>query len=188
MTQRGVHDSQYGGHMLTALLFRRINVTGSRMTMDDLRATLSYAGFPDTETVLASGNAIIRSDTPPDRSVIEAVIEERHGFYSETFIRSEQELRAVVAMNPFAGAPGKVDIAFLQEKPTQSVIDAVLALPSGDDKLKIVNREIYWLRPLPLGESYPNERHLKAALGVDSTRRTMGTIERMIAVMDRLAE
>jgi uncharacterized protein (DUF1697 family) len=172
--------------MLAALFLRRINVTGSRMTMNDLRDTLAYAGFPDIETVRASGNAIVRSDTYPDRAHIEKVIEERHGFFSETFIRSEEELRAVVSKNPFLQAAGKVEVAFLQEEPTRAVIEDVLALPSGNDTLEIVNREIYWLRPLPLEESYPSERHLRAALGVDSTRRTMGTVELMLGAMDRM--
>jgi len=173
--------------MLSVVLLRRINVTGGHVRMADLLETFSDAGYPDAVSVLASGNVIVNSQDPVNSGSIERKIVDRHGFISEAFVRTQPEILDVIDDCPFTNEGAKVEVVFMQLPATMEVIESVGEIATGPDALEVIGREIFWRRPVPLGESIPKERHLKVAIGADSTRRTMATVERIAAKMEHWA-
>ncbi|MCB1246978.1 MAG: DUF1697 domain-containing protein, partial [Acidimicrobiia bacterium] len=117
---------------------------------------------------------------------LEKLIADRHGFTTEVFVRSETEMEALPQVNPFDGAEGKVELVFLGADPTDEVVSGIGTIATGPDTLRVIGREIWWLRPVPIDQSIPKETDLRRVLGADSTRRTFGTVEKIIAVMEAM--
>lgn len=171
--------------MLHAVLLRRVNVGGSHVRMVDLLATLEHAGYPAAETVLASGNVVVDSSTDIDTGAIVGAIMQRHGFPTEVFVRRKKDLEDLIEVCPFDASEGKIEVVFMHRALDTDAVGALRTIATGPDLLRPIGREIHWFRPFPLGESTPNERQLRTVIGGDSTRRTMGTVERIVAKMER---
>jgi uncharacterized protein (DUF1697 family) len=87
-----------------AALMRAVNVGGQgSLPMAQVREMLAKAGFDDPQTLLASGNAILGSDLEPAEieKAFEAAIEQRFAFRTDVLVRDVDQLKAVVAQNPF---------------------------------------------------------------------------------------
>lgn len=82
-------------------LLRGINVGGHRVKMDHLRTLFDALGYADVQTLIASGNVIFSSDSE-DSSALQAEIETHLlaelGYEVATFIRTHEELAAVVSL------------------------------------------------------------------------------------------
>lgn len=91
-----------------AALIRGIGPGDPRMKNDKLRGVFEALGFTDVQSVISSGN-IIFSSALRSRAKLEAMIEaalpQMLGFERSVIIRSEQQLRELIAAEPFAGAP-----------------------------------------------------------------------------------
>lgn len=175
--------------MRTVLFLRRVNVGGSHLKMVDLLETVSVAGYRDCVSVLASGNVIVSSSSPVDTDSVVDAIEKRHGFVTEVFMRSEDEVRRIVTHNPFPDSETKVEVVLLARQPDDATIEAIAAIASGPDSLHVIGTEIYWQRSQVDGrlvEPFPKETDLRKVLGGDSTRRTIGTVERVVARLDSM--
>ncbi len=175
----------YGLEVITALFLRRVNVSGSRVKMADLRETLANVGYPNSRTILASGNVVIDSQKVVDIRAIEVAIEAEYGFHSEIFSRTAPEVASLAAANPFRDREGTIELAFLHTPPSRDVIRAVEALATGRDDLAIIDRELWWFRPHPLEESFPKETAVRKVLGT-TTRRGYRTIERVLDVIEEM--
>jgi uncharacterized protein (DUF1697 family) len=161
-----------------------VNVDGSRLKMAELIDTVATVGYPKSESVVASGNLIVWSDSPVDTTAVTKAILDAHGFTTEIYMRSEDEVRRLPKRNPFSDLGGKVEVAFLPENPTPEAVAAVGEIATGPDLLRVVGTEIFWWRPVPLQPAIPKETALRRALGTTSTRRTLGTVARIIARLD----
>lgn len=87
-----------------AALMRAVNVGGKgSLPMAEVREMLAQAGFDDPQTLLASGNAIVGSELPPDEveKRFEAGIAQRFGFSTDVLVRDAQQLGTVIKENPF---------------------------------------------------------------------------------------
>jgi uncharacterized protein (DUF1697 family) len=87
-------------------LLRGINVGGHKVTMDRLRAELSGLGLTDVRSYIASGNLFFDTDST-DRDALTDAIESRLraslGFAVATFLRTPDELRAILDDSAFTG-------------------------------------------------------------------------------------
>src|ERR1043166_2986989 len=111
--------------MRYAAFLRAINVGGHVVKMDRLRKVFEAAGFSDVETVINSGNVVFRS---PKRSgdamarTLETRLEKTLGYAVATFVRSEPELAAIAAREPFGpltlAPPASLFIGFLKSPTT----------------------------------------------------------------------
>jgi len=133
------------------VLLRGINVgPHKRIRMADLRALLEGLGLEDVRTLLQSGNAVVRTAQAPAK-VAEAVkdaIDREFGFDVDVVVRTDVELEAVVAADPFgeqADDPKKYVVLFLTRKPDAAAVKAVAA--KADDFLpeefRANGRELY---------------------------------------------
>jgi uncharacterized protein (DUF1697 family) len=167
---------------------RGMNVGGHRLTNEELRAHFGVLGFAEVATFRASGNVVFAGEArPPDvvRTQIEEGLESLLGYGVPTFIRTDTEVRAIAALQPFAServrsSAGKLQVSLLGAAPTREVREEVLSLAGDEDGLVFGERELYWLPSGGMLESSLDVDRLDRLLGA-STRRTKGTVELIAA-------
>lgn len=162
-----------------AAFLRGINVSGTRVSKDDLCAPFTALGFEEVTTFRASGNVIFdaprESATKLAKKIEEALADELGFTKATTFLRTAAEMRALAADDPFPREPDqKLHVLFCLKKPPASV----LKLATKADQLKIGKRELYWA---PEGRMTDSELDLKAVekLIGPNTMRTKGTIDQI---------
>ncbi len=167
--------------MRTVVFLRAINTTGRRVKMDVLRQALGKVGYVQVQSFLATGNLIIDSDGPILAPTIEEEIRSEVGFSTRAFVRTDRELLDVIANVPTESDDGMFEIAFLDHPPPETSTRALLRAATGPDRLTVTGREIYWWRPLPLLPPYPKEITVRRLVDMESTRRTLRTVQRIVS-------
>ncbi|HKT83167.1 MAG TPA: DUF1697 domain-containing protein [Solirubrobacterales bacterium] len=165
---------------------RGMNLGGRRIKNEELRAEFEALGFDAVGCFRASGNVVFATGKKSEAKLtkeIEAGLGEALGYEVPVFLRNAAELRAVAAQEPFDAkalkvSKGKLQVAFLVEKPKPAARKRALALANDDDRLAIEGRELYWLPKGGLSDSELDLKELAAALG-QNTVRTMGTVEQI---------
>lgn len=171
------------------LFLRAINVGGNNLVkMADLRRVMEKAGFTDVETLLASGNVLFSAKGKPAdlEATLEALVHEKLGVRSLTFVRTAQELTAVTNAEPFPkkdlSAPGNMlYVSFLRERPSKTAQKELLALANDVDAFHLDGREAYWLRRKSQGDSDFSNGVLEKTLGLPATMRNMTTLRKLAA-------
>ena len=167
---------------------RAINVGGHVVRMEVLRRLFEGLNLADVETFIASGNVIFsapRKDPAALERRIEAALEKSLGYAVATFVRSEEELAAIGAFQPFTPDPapqgGAIYIIFLGQPLDPAARRAVLALSTAADKFAVSGREIYWCRRGKLLESPLTGVSLERMFAGPATTRNRNTIVRLLA-------
>ena len=171
-----------------AAFLRAINVGGHQVKGGELCSLFEGLGFEDVATFRASGNVVFRAAEEPVARLgerIEERLREALDYEVPVFLRTDAEVRAIAAEEPFPrelveASKGKLQVSMLREKPSAAAQEAVLALATEDDRLAFGDRELFWL---PRGGTQESDLDLKAIerlLGV-TTMRTMGTVEQIAA-------
>jgi len=168
---------------------RGMNLGNRRLKNPELKAEFDQLGFEDVATFRASGNVVFgvggRSGETALTQRIEAGLADGLGYEVPVFLRSVAEVAAIAAQEPFpakalSASKGKLQVSLLTKPPTAKARKAVLALATGEDRLAIAGRELFWLPSGGLLESDLDLKAIEKLLGVD-TRRTMGTIAQIAA-------
>lgn len=126
---------------------RGINLGKRQMKMAELKSCLEAAGFSDVKTILASGNVRLEADGQEAalREKLARTISEKFGFGVGVVLRSEDELKAMLASNPFGALDPNADLArhvLLFDTPLPRDID-IPSRPGDTEILRIDAREIY---------------------------------------------
>jgi uncharacterized protein (DUF1697 family) len=155
-----------------------------RVTSAELKSLFEQAGAEGVATFRTSGNVVFEAPRDMTRE-LEAHLEQALGHEMEIFTRTEKELKAIAAHEPFpAGeieaSKGKLQVSLLESKPSAATRKKVLALATDDDRLAFGDRELYWL---PSGGTQQSSLDAKAIAKLvgQSTMRTKGTIEQLAA-------
>lgn len=166
---------------------RGMNLGGRRIKNEELRAEFETLGFADVACFRASGNVVFSAKGSEAKLTdqIEAGLGEALGYEVPVFLRSDKELSALAAHEPFDAAEveaseGKLQVALLPKKPVAKARKQSLAEAGDEDLLAIEGRELYWLPSGPMSDSELDLKLLETALG-PWTMRTMGTIEQIVA-------
>jgi len=171
-----------------AAFLRGMNVGGHRITNVELSTAVEAVGLQEVATFRASGNVIFsspRRSTERLASDIETGLLETLGYAVPTFLRSGEEIRAIVARRPFSAAAGRVlkgkaQVAFLSAAPGARERQAVLALAGKRDALALEGCELHWLPVGPMSESELDLKEIERLLGA-FTVRTTGTVAEIAA-------
>ena len=126
-------------------LLRAVNVGGRKMPMAELRQLAEEAGFTEVSTLLASGNLLFTgAGSEGDiRGRLERSIADHTGFTVEVLLRSKEQLRAMLANNPFPdGRPAQVLVCFLDAVAPAALADK-LAGVAVNERIAIVDTEIW---------------------------------------------
>lgn len=166
---------------------RGINVGGHRVKMEVLRRLFEELGFHDVSTFIASGNVVFGCASG-DAAVLERAIEDhlqaRLGYEVATFVRSLEELQAIVAVDPFVNVREDQPryVVLLHAPPNPSKRAALASLRGDIDEFRVEGREIHWLCRGKLTDSPAFQGGLAKALGsAPTTMRKVTTLRRMAA-------
>ena len=147
--------------------------------MGTLRAIGEDCGFGNVRTFIASGNLLFCT-TQTERQAREAVsarVAAHFGKAIPLFVRNAKELAEVVAANPFTDdKPSRVMAYFLDDEPTQSMIDE--ARDIRNERLAIGPRAVY----VSYGDGIANTR-LKIPTIRLGTSRNMNSVTKMAAIL-----
>jgi uncharacterized protein (DUF1697 family) len=166
---------------------RGINVGGHTLKMDRLRQLFAAHGFEQPETFIASGNVVFECATTDDESLsatIEAFLEADLGYGVATFVRTADELAAIVrriGVHERELSPGdSLYLGFLRTKIRAADRRQVEALSNDVDHLSVDGRELYWQVRGKFGDStlggYPGGPRLEPI-----TFRNVTTVRKLAA-------
>jgi uncharacterized protein (DUF1697 family) len=171
-----------------AAFLRGINVGKRRAGKEALISCFEDIDLDAVATFRASGNVVFSTGREARSKLtarIERALADALGFEVAVFLRSETELKKISAHDPFdpklvAASKGKLQVAFLEKRPSASATKAVTALSSEDDRLAFGARELFWLPKAGLMESELDQARIDELLGL-ATVRTMGTVQQLAA-------
>jgi uncharacterized protein (DUF1697 family) len=163
---------------------RAINVGGTKVIkMEDLRRMFESLGYSNVATYIQSGNVIFESDemdSPTLEKQIETQIGQTFGFNVEVFLRTMDEVKAIVEKRPFdQQGEETLFIPLLHSAPVPKACQAVLALATETDSFAVQGRAVYWLRR-DRGKSPFNNNFIEKALGMSATARNLNTMRKII--------
>jgi len=159
--------------------------------MDRLRDLFTALGFGDVRTIIASGNVLFttsqRSAARIERT-IEQALRSALGYEVTTFLRTREELEAILAFDPLPLLPpppqadGVLSVAFLKAPPSAAAAAGLDMLRSPVDDFHVRGREAWWLRRTRTSQSLVLGSMLEKALG-PATVRNLTTVERVVRAM-----
>ncbi len=163
-------------------LLRGVSPTNAKMT--ELKQAFEDAGFTNVRTVLASGNVIFDARATDEAAIArkaEAAMARHLGKSFATIVRSLDHLQALLASNPYGGAPLRTDakrvVTFLRTPPPRSP-----SLPIEMDGARIValrGLEVFTVY-VPSAKGPVFMRLIESTFGKDVTTRTWQTVTRLV--------
>jgi uncharacterized protein (DUF1697 family) len=163
-------------------LLRGINVGGNnQMGMKDLAAFFSAAGCKNVETYIQSGNVVFDGNAKAGAEVC-ARIEAQFGFKTTIILRSQGEMEAVAAGNPYP-VTDTSHVVFLEAQPTAAQIAQLDPDRSAPDQFTVAGREIYLHLPNGAGRTKLTNTYFDSKLKTVSTIRNWRTVVKLLAMM-----
>lgn len=131
-----------------AAFLRGINVGGKNVIkMESLRKTFESAGFKNVKTYIQSGNVLFDSSSSKTDSLekkIENKLSEVYKSEIKVFVRTVDELDALIKINPFKKFTSNDDVkyyvCFLETEPEQDIKLPISNMKEGWNLFKIENR------------------------------------------------
>jgi uncharacterized protein (DUF1697 family) len=169
------------------VLLRAIGgATHAKMTMKQLEAKLQNAGFPETRSILATGNFVVRSGQSAEEiaKVIAGFLSEA-GIKSVVFMRTHQQLLEIVSANPFAdaseGRPSQYQVTFTERRPSDEAIAALIARCHGE-RIARIGDEIAIDYNGRISDSKVLPAVVDRILGCAATGRNWNTVMKLLEV------
>ena len=180
-------------------LLRGINVGGhNRVAMADLRRVAASLGHADVATYIQSGNVVFTSrdaDTGALARALERAIAETLDVRPAVVVLSREDLRQVVADNPFpeVADPKHLHAVFGDREPgparvaeVRAAQDAATARGSPDEA-RIVGRTLFLHTPEGIGRSELAARLTRTPRGAREgagTARNWATVTRLLKMVE----
>ena len=171
-------------------LLRGINIRArNRISMPELRQSLSDAGFDDARTYLQSGNVVLSSDLAPERLAreFEQLIAKRFSLDIRVVVRTRDELATVVKRNPLgdiADNPKRHQVTFLSGKLSRDVIDRLRKAAAPSERFEVIGLQVYAWHPDGVARSKLWAALAGQGLGVTATSRNWTTVGKLLEVAD----
>jgi uncharacterized protein (DUF1697 family) len=175
-------------------LIRGINVGGrSKLSMTELRSTLSDAGFPDVRTHIQSGNLLITPSSGPKQLVetLEQIIEDRFGMTVRVITRTRKQLEDIIERNPFVEPdikPSSLHAIFLESAPAAGRVADLDPDRSPPDRFAVSGTEVYLRYPNGSGRSKLSLDYFERKLEVSGTARNWNTVTRLSELLEDISD
>jgi uncharacterized protein (DUF1697 family) len=157
-------------------LLRAVNVGGTgKMPMEDLVALCKRLGFTKPKTYIASGNVLFQSRKSEKavQAELEAAMEKYAGKPVGVIVRTPEELKDVLAANPFPkAAPNRTVAIFLQSAPPADALRTITG--RATEEVALGKREIY----VHYGDRMADSK-IKIPAAKAGTARNMNTIAKL---------
>ena len=175
-------------------MLRGVNVGGhNKIKMDALRALYVSLKLEDVTTFIQSGNVVFRTKERELGKIGKRIgdgIEKSFGFRPEVILRTVEEMRAVVARNPFAARkdvePGKLLVWFLAAKPEAEARKKVFTVRMEREEIRVEERELYIYFPDGQGQSKLSMAAVERALKVAGTGRNWNSVLKLLEMAEGL--
>jgi len=163
-------------------LLRAVNVGGTgKLPMSDLKALCTEMGLRRVETYIASGNVVFDADAAAE--VVRAQLTQRLQVYAGkpigVLVRTAEQMRGVLADNPFADRPANLTYAFFLADESTPATLGDLRGQSGEE-IHLRPREIYVYYPSGMGRS-----KLQIPAAKNGTARNLNTVAKLAAMSAR---
>jgi uncharacterized protein (DUF1697 family) len=127
-------------------LLRGVNLGKRQVKSADLKQAFEAMGFAGAKTLLASGNVLFEAKSDKGlKAKIEKSLDETFGFPVATVLRTQDELKALVRSDPFAGRTEdkitKLYVTFLDE-PTAKTLPMPCGIPGDFEVVRLTEREV----------------------------------------------
>ena len=166
-------------------ILRGINVSGQKnIKMTDLKSLYEKLGFGNVVTYIQSGNVIFDSNdknTTNIKTTIEKAIEKKYRFTVPVIIRTNKELKKIIAQCPFNNVDfvengTKVLITFSSTKPELDKVTKIQKFVVPPEELIVIRKEIYLYCPNGYGKSKLSNSFLENKLGIEATTRNIKSV------------
>lgn len=158
-------------------LLRAVNVGGTgKLPMANLVSLCEALGFEHVQTYIASGNAVFKTRFREQKvkSVLEQCLADYAGEPVGVVVRTAEQMKAVLAANPFQAEPPDRTVAiFLDEPPPPGALEE--ARGRGSELMALGTREIYVAYKDGIGDS-----KLVIPCAANGTARNMNTIAKLV--------
>jgi uncharacterized protein (DUF1697 family) len=162
-------------------LLRAVNVGGTgKLPMGELKAMREELGFSAVRTYIASGNVVFasRKSESSIKTALEKRLEVHAGAPIGVLVRSDAEMAAVLAGNPFPrAAPNRTVAIFLDQSPPADTLAGIRG--QNSEEVRLGRREIYVHYGAAMGTSKLVIPAAKA--GTARNMNTIATLARMAA-------
>lgn len=170
-----------------AALLRAINVGGHTVKMSELCALLERAKLSNVRSVIASGNVLFdtrASDTAAIERAIERTLRAALGYDVDTFVRTPEELDAIVAHEPFDASDPLLERDTVQVVFTRATIGdeargRIIALGTSYDDFAVFGRELFWRTRGRISDSQITPARFARALAGSGTARNVTTVRKL---------
>ena len=166
-----------------AAFLRGINLGPvNKVAMPRLRAVAEGLGFTDVRTYINSGNLLFSTDrtAPEVTEALQQAILEEFGLRVDVAVRTEGQLRDLLAGNPFPdGDPSRVTVAFLVGQPVADAAERVAAL-GGPSAPFVFSGSDVWVHYLHGQADSKLAAQFSKAVGVSATVRTVRTVAKVV--------
>jgi uncharacterized protein (DUF1697 family) len=161
--------------------------------MTDLNSLYKGIGFTDAQTYIQSGNVIFRcSENLHHGDIvkrIEGAMLDRFGYYVPVMIRTTEEIRRLLSVNPYLNEENfnaaKTAVIFLHEPVSDAQIKKVIDIDYPPDKFKIEGSEIFIFCPNGFGRTKLYTNFFEKKMGVTGTARNWKTITKILALAEK---
>ncbi len=175
-------------------LLRAVNVGGhASIKMADLRALYESLRFKDVQTYVQSGNVVFRTDEkdlPKLAKRIQTAIEKRFSVKPGVMLRTAEEMRDVVARNPFAKRrgiePAKLLAYFLEDKLSAEASAQLRELPLSSEELTPSGKELFIYFSNGMGKSKLPWGKLEKICTRPGTGRNWNSVTKLLAMAEAL--
>lgn len=130
------------------VLLRGINVGGHRkVAMADLRSLLSGLGYTDVATYIQSGNAVLTADEADPGAVgavVRKAVHDQLGLDVPVMVRTVDQLRAVVAVNPLTVEDPSVSmVLFCSESVDTAALTSLDPATHPRERIAVTPTEVF---------------------------------------------
>jgi uncharacterized protein (DUF1697 family) len=162
----------------------------NKIKMADLLALYKNLGFKDSETFIQSGNVVFSNPEsmpiPGIAAKIEEAILKKFGYSIPVIIRTPEELRDIIVLNPFYGEENfnseRLAVIFLDDKPSEAQIGKIENISYPPDKFKIIGKEIFIYCPNGFGRSKIYTGFFENKMKVTGTGRNWNTVNTLLEI------
>ena len=170
-------------------ILRGINVSGQKkILMADLKMLYEKLKFKDVTTYIQSGNVIFRSNEKLSdvefAKKIEGAIYEKYVFEVPVIIRSEDEMKKIIAANAFLKEKNidfkKMHVTFLSNIPDNGNVESIEKMDFSPDKFIISGKEVYLYVPNGYGETKISNTFFEKKFKVKATTRNWNTVNKLL--------
>jgi uncharacterized protein (DUF1697 family) len=175
-------------------LLRGVNVGGhNTIKMEELRGLYESLGLRHAQTYVQSGNVVFRTDardfTRLSKRIADAV-EQKFAFRPGIILRTADDLRAVIAVNPFASrrdvAPSRLLVQFFASEPPPDARDRILRIESEPEEWRMVGRELYIYYPNGMARPKVPWASVERILQTPCTGRNWNTVRKLLEMAESL--